>query len=197
MGSKHKKKKKDKSKKKKRSRHTSSPDGGGGGSGRSSRQTDKRHAADSVGKKDFVFEGANGTMVSLAYSERSKFSFEGAGQSVFASKFSTLKKSDLLWEKPEPQAQDGASSSEKPSPAASKTPSQGRILTKGFIKEIFTGVSGGAGAGASTRTMMAVLEEASKRQPAKPGRKKGKKGKGASGGEEWSDTASRGGSVKV
>ena len=131
------------------------------------------------------------------------FHFQGAGESVFDGKYSTLKKNELLWEKPEEtDVVPLAAGTEKHSCAqktgsASNSSSVGRILTKGFIKEIFTGVSGGAGAGASTRTMMAVLEEASKRQPAKPGRKKGKKGKGASGGEDWSDTASRGGSVKV
>ena len=65
--------------------------------------------------------------------------FQGAGASVFDSKYSTLKKSDLLWEKPEPEAavapsasssSAGGSASDKHS-CGNKTPSSGRILTKG------------------------------------------------------------------
>ena len=91
------------------------------------------------------------------------FYFQGAGESVFDGKYSTLKKNELLWEKPEetdvvPLAAgtDKHSCAQKTG-SASNSSSAGRILTKGFIKEIFTGVSGGAGAGASTRTMMAGL----------------------------------------
>ena len=89
------------------------------------------------------------------------FHFQGAGESVFDGKYSTLKKNELLWEKPEEtDVVPLAAGTEKHSCAqktgsASNSSSAGRILTKGFIKEIFTGVSGGAGAGASTRTMMA------------------------------------------
>ena len=89
------------------------------------------------------------------------FHFQGAGESVFDDKYSTLKKNELLWEKPEEtDVVPLAAGTDKHSCAqktASNSSSAGRILTKGFIKEIFTGVSGGAGAGASTRTMMAGL----------------------------------------
>ena len=92
------------------------------------------------------------------------FHFQGAGKSVFDDKYSTLKKNELLWEKPEetdavPLAAgtEKHSCAQKTGSASNSSSSAGRILTKGFIKEIFTGVSGGAGAGASTRTMMAGL----------------------------------------
>ena len=80
--SKHKKKKKSEKKKKKRSRHASSSparcsSGGGVDSHRrsSSRQDRHQHISKDV-KRDIVFKGADGAIVSLAYSERSDFTFK-------------------------------------------------------------------------------------------------------------------------
>ena len=80
--SKHKKKKKSEKKKKKRSRHASSSparcsSGGGADSHRrsSSRQDRHQHISKDE-KRDIVFKGADGAIVSLAYSERSDFTFK-------------------------------------------------------------------------------------------------------------------------
>ena len=103
------------------------------------------------------------------------FSFEG-GKTVFDSKYSTLKSDCHLWNQKPEDAKPPSTTDAK-----NRHPKVSRVLTKGCIKEIFTGVSGGAGAGASTRTMLAVLEATNKR--GKPGRRKKKSV------EEWGENA--------